>query len=888
MITYSEEGAKNMKKVKRLFAILMGLSMAAGSAVQGTNINISADAGEKPPEIFEDEVVFPDPDSFSYDDVEVNFAKALQYVLYFYDANKCGHDTDPETGKKLKQLEWRGDCHVEDYNIPLKPVEEEGADARYGTNLSQEFIDKYKDILDPEGDGFIDCGGGMHDAGDHVKFGLPGSYAASTLGWGYYEFRDAYKDTGTQEHMEDILHWFNDFYMKGTYLDEDGKVIAFCYQVGEGNNDHNFWCPPELQDTEMLLNFARPAYFATVDTPASDMCAGTAASLAINYLNFKDTEPEYAEESLKKAIALYDFAVETHKEAEDSNTVLSLGYDGGFYDSSYDYDELSWAAVWLNICTGEQHYIDDIVSVDTSEMTETGGYKYTGYIKRIMETTGSTWQNIWVHCWDTVWGGVFAKLAPITNNERDWFIFRWNLEFWSGKPHLKTAGLADEIWNMDYHHIQEINENDKTYLAKTPAGFSMLNEYGSCRYNTAAGLCAAVYRKETAKFEGEEYAGFTDWAEGQMEYIMGKNPMNRPYIVGYSETAASHPHHRAAHGSSTFSMDDPLTQSHTLWGALVGGPDAKDWHRDITKDFVYNEVAVDYNAGIVGDLAGLYYYYGTEDMKPEENFPPPEKDGDRYWIEALINQENIERTQYTVRVHYESKQPPKYLTESLKARYYFDISELVKAGQSIDDVKVEVYYDAVQSTTDMKRSAKVSQPIHFKDNIYYVEMDWTGTLWRGSRELQVGIIVGQDANYESNWDATNDYSRNNLALSDDFGDTDRIPLYFEDELVYGHPPVDETGSEPTVTEATTTRTTTKATSKVDNTDYIYGDVNLSKIVDVTDLTVLSLYMLGDAKLESKALVQADVNADGKVDIADLATLKQYIMKDPITLGPKKK
>lgn len=527
-----------MKKVKRLFAILMGLSMAAGSAVQGTNINISADAGEKPPEIFEDEVVFPDPDSFSYDDVEVNFAKALQYVLYFYDANKCGHDTDPETGKKLKQLEWRGDCHVEDYNIPLKPVEEEGADARYGTNLSQEFIDKYKDILDPEGDGFIDCGGGMHDAGDHVKFGLPGSYAASTLGWGYYEFRDAYKDTGTQEHMEDILHWFNDFYMKGTYLDEDGKVIAFCYQVGEGNNDHNFWCPPELQDTEMLLNFARPAYFATVDTPASDMCAGTAASLAINYLNFKDTEPEYAEESLKKAIALYDFAVETHKEAEDSNTVLSLGYDGGFYDSSYDYDELSWAAVWLNICTGEQHYIDDIVSVDTSEMTETGGYKYTGYIKRIMETTGSTWQNIWVHCWDTVWGGVFAKLAPITNNERDWFIFRWNLEFWSGKPHLKTAGLADEIWNMDYHHIQEINENDKTYLAKTPAGFSMLNEYGSCRYNTAAGLCAAVYRKETAKFEGEEYAGFTDWAEGQMEYIMGKNPMNRPYIVGYSETAA--------------------------------------------------------------------------------------------------------------------------------------------------------------------------------------------------------------------------------------------------------------------------------------------------------------------------------------------------------------
>jgi len=32
-------------------------------------------------------------------------------------------------------------------------------------------------------------------------------------------------------------------------------------------------------------------------------------------------------------------------------------------------------------------------------------------------------------------GGVFAKLAPITNTERDWYIFRWNLEYWSGIPH---------------------------------------------------------------------------------------------------------------------------------------------------------------------------------------------------------------------------------------------------------------------------------------------------------------------------------------------------------------------------------------------------------------------------------------------------------------------
>ena len=110
--------------------------------------------------------------------VDVNFAKALQLSLYFYDANKCG------SGITGGNLEWRGDCHTEDAEVPLIPM---GEDFK-GTNLSQEFINEHRKILDPDGNGTIDVSGGMHDAGDHVKFCLPGSYAASTVGWGYYEF----------------------------------------------------------------------------------------------------------------------------------------------------------------------------------------------------------------------------------------------------------------------------------------------------------------------------------------------------------------------------------------------------------------------------------------------------------------------------------------------------------------------------------------------------------------------------------------------------------------------------------------------------------------------------------------------------------------------------
>ena len=160
---------------KRVLALLTGMTMLTA----GTSPVLSAyaDAGEDPGTVSDSEKTFPDPDSLTPN--EVNFAKALQLSLYFYDANKCGETSG--------NLEWRGDCHLEDAKVPLIPMTEK----QEGTNLSQEFIDKYRDILDPDGDGTMDLSGGMHDAGDHVKFGLPGTYAASTLGWGYYEFRDA-------------------------------------------------------------------------------------------------------------------------------------------------------------------------------------------------------------------------------------------------------------------------------------------------------------------------------------------------------------------------------------------------------------------------------------------------------------------------------------------------------------------------------------------------------------------------------------------------------------------------------------------------------------------------------------------------------------------------
>lgn len=56
--------------------------------------------------------------------------------------------------------------------------------------------------------------------------------------------------------------------------------------------------------------------------------------------------------------------------------------------------------------------------------------------------------------------------------------------------------------------------------------------------------------------------------------------------------------------SRSCSIDDTGDNPNILQGALVGGPDENDEYTDDRTDYIHNEVAVDYNAGFQGALAG--------------------------------------------------------------------------------------------------------------------------------------------------------------------------------------------------------------------------------------------------------------------------------------------
>lgn len=773
-----KSGQKAAVTKNRVVLLALSLCLVLGQVMSGLAVS-AADASP-----------VPLPSAVGWEKWDYfNFAEATQKSLYFYDAEKCG------PGITGGRIEWRGDCHLEDQRIPLK-----------NTNLSKAFLEKYGNIIDPDGDGTIDVHGGYHDAGDHVRFGLPQAYTASTIGWCYYEFKDVYRELGEEEHIIDIIKLFTDTFLRCSFFDENGEMIAFCFQVGDGDEDHTYWGPPELYPKNLIAT--RPARFATAEVPGSDVCAGTAAALATSYLNFKDTEPEYAEKCLKYAIAMYKFAKENR----------GLADSGGYYGSAYDEDELSWAATWLYECTGDMNYINDIESATPDGL-------YTGYLKKIVrDNNNNTWQNIWTHSWDVVWGGTFVKLSSLfPDHEKFDYFARWNTEYMSG-------GV-----------IPHQDPSDKTYIETSPAGYTMLNGWGSARYNTAMQLLALVYQKYHP-----DRTDFGDWAKSQMEYIMGRNPMGYSYIVGYGYEqglpSVKHPHHRAAHGSKTLSMNDPPEHRHILWGALAGGPDKNDYHLDETTDYVYNEVAVDYNAAFVGAAAGLYKLYGRG-QKPIPNFPPKEPPFDAYYCEIQLMQENKERTQVTLRLHNESSTPP-HFERGMMARYFFNISELIESGQSIDSVKFELSYDEQVSLQDTP--VKSSGPFKWDDaGTYYYEFDWSGSDIYGDREYQFAIIEKQDANYQNYWDPTNDWSRKD-AVKDEFTLTKYVPVYLDGVKVFGEEPPKLTAT-PTPTknpnatpasdakinisykcgEAKDSSSTIRASIKIDNTGK--SPINLSDI-----------------------------------------------------------
>jgi len=574
----------------------------------------------------------------------------------------------------------------------------------------------------------VDLTGGWYDAGDHVKFGFPMAATATMLAWSVYEYREGYENSGQLDAILDNIRWATDYFIKAHTAPNE-----LWGQVGNGTADHNWWGPAEV------MPMARPAYKIDAANPGSDLAGETAAALAASSIIFADSDPAYSALLLQHAKELYQFADQYRGKYSDSITDAQA-----YYNSWSGYaDELSWAAVWLYLATEDEDYLDAAIAASDEWGTNQQG----------------DWDYKWTHAWDDKHYGAQLLLARITNDPRFVQSTEKNMQYW-------TTGVPGTGERINY----------------TPGGLAYLDSWGALRYSANQAFLAFVYsdwvsdpaRKQTAR----------SFAESQILYMLGDNPRQSSYVIGYGNNSPQRPHHRTSHGSWSDSQSQPANHRHILYGALVGGPSLTDSYTDSISDYVSNEVATDYNAGFTGALAKMMIEHGDGDL-PLASFPQPEVRDDEMFVEASVNASGSNFVEIKALLNNRSGWPARS-SSSLSFHYYVDLAEAVAAGYGPQDVTV--------TAGGFNQGATVSPllPYDAANHIYYTKVDFTGTpIYPGGqsafrKEVQFRISAPLQTAF---WNNANDFSYQGMPSA---GSTPvkspYIPVFEAGTLVYGEQP----------------------------------------------------------------------------------------------------
>lgn len=614
--------------------------------------------------------------------------------------------------------------------------------------------------------------GGWYDAGDHLKFTLTNAYSAALLGWGLLNYGDGVDKAGQRTMYENNLQFVLD-YLVG--CDQGDNIV---YMIGEGSFDHVWWGAAEMymNKYELMKGETERPYYTCED---SCIEADMAAALATGYLNFKDSKPEKAAEYLEHAKDLFDRADKLRAIGDDPE-------EKPYYKITTFYDDLFYAANWLYMATGDQKYLD---------------LCKTDYIPNLgKEEQSSEMKYTWGMCWDDVTQGGMLLYAINTGESQ------WKDQF---TKHL-------EYWTTGYGGKQ---------ITYTPDGLPWLFQWGSLRHATTTAFLAYVAVDQLYQDDAAKTEKYTKFADKVMNYCFGDNSKHFSYVVGMGDDYPQAWHHRTSSGAwndkwsniGQTEGEDAKPHAHILYGALVGGPDQKDGYSDKIGDYQYTEVAIDYNAGYTAALCAMVDKYGGTS---DPDFPPTETPKwDEFFVKASVNQSASSYTELKVFAMNHSAWPARTV-KNLSYNYYFDISELVEAGYSIDDVSVKIGYD--QHSSD-KGKISISDPIQYSGNIYYVKLSFadgsvvmpTGQSEHRS-ECQFRISIPD--NIQGVWDPTNDYSFAGLEQGgeDAMVVTDHITMYDGDTLIWGTEPDGKTPvvttptTKPAVTTTTTTTTTTSS------------------------------------------------------------------------------
>lgn len=623
-----------------------------------------------------------------------------------------------------------------------------------------------QDYALPNQEGTIDLGGGFADAGDNVKFNLPMSAATTILAFSVVEFRKAFEESNQITPMLANLRWATDYLLK-CWDAPNKRLYGQVSPVSVQAEHSNLWMPYEVID-QASVDKSLPRYGFYVDPthPGTDLAADNVAALTAASLAFNATDPTYASKLLAAAKNIYQTLVDVPVKGKYSD---NMGRNVGgswqkadvsaFYNSWSGYaDEVAWAAIWLYRATADASYLPIAKSVPFGNTAATLS-------------------------WDDKSYGTYLLLAKFLPDS---------------DPVKATAKASADAWLDSWSQ----GTNGHTFSKDGLAIANALAPWGNARYAATTAFGALVYDSYFATTKYQQFA------KNQIDYLLGNNSKGFSYMEGYGSLFPRHSHHATAEGRWDGNNDVGLPDEnrHIAYGALVGGPkDVNDTYVDDRGDFIGNEVALDYNAGLVGALAALYTQFGGTPL-PIDQFPPTRASEkppvNEFFVNGVVQSGNIQPNQSTVQVGLLATNHsawPARVTNNLKLKYFLNLADKPANGT----VKISTFSTdprAVVSDLKLYDSSKQIYVVEvwFKDIPIYPGGDDRVI---SSKETQLQFQFSWAHDYTKDWSYQGIGSQNNPKVSPN------IPIYEvvggADKLLYGAEPANQPQGALTINFATT-------------------------------------------------------------------------------------
>ncbi|KAI6134857.1 glycoside hydrolase family 9 protein [Pisolithus thermaeus] len=418
----------------------------------------------------------------------------------------------------------------------------------------------------------LDLTGGYYDAGDYIKCTFPLSSAVMSICWGATDFGKGYDLANQTPYLDDMLRWSLDWLIKA-HSSNDTLFV----QIADTNLTDAYW------GGDQNIPEPRPSYQINSTSPGTDVAAGTAAAFAACsnlYANrvFSSSysgpatlqNSTYAATLLEHAQQLYNFATSAPKVVYQQ----SVPEAGVAYPSSGYGDDLAIAALFLSW------------GLNSTSLYQQAQTYYSQY-------NLSSYQGVFN--WDSKTPGLpilFAQIAqanPSFGNVSNWQTeaesYLDGVVYGGGEGYSTRGGL-----------LYYPSDSEDASLNPALNAAMLLNRY--------LPLASTEKRKQD----------YYNYAKGQIDYALGKNPMSVPYVVGANPNSPQNPHSAMASGGNNISdiNNSPPQEAYVLYGAVVGGPDKYDRFFDIRADWPETEPAIDYNAPML-TLAAMHVLNDTSD-----------------------------------------------------------------------------------------------------------------------------------------------------------------------------------------------------------------------------------------------------------------------------------